>query len=305
MVFKYAWPFTSILLFVLLLTGCDNPEKSREQSAQKIILFPFNTTKPIEAETVKYTARLLYFDNSIEDISTQTTWKSSDTNVATVDVNGTVTLKGIGFTTISAIYNLGESLFEQESVLTVKDNLLKSITIEPGSVSVARGSTQRFRAFGLFNEGQRYNITKLVTWQSSHPEVATLTKGLLYMKAESNATVDINATTTITASLLTKSEAVVLTIGKAELKKIAINYTPAQVGDGEITFEANGTMSDGTYRDVTKDVKWSSGNKKVLEFSFLVRPNVAKIVDSGEANITAKKDLLSLVKTTVLVKVTP
>ena len=292
---------------LLLFNGCSDLEKSREQSVDEMLLFPFNATKPIEAETVQFNAILLYFDGSFENISDVATWNSSQTSVATVEQNGTVKILTTGETLISASYMIDGHQFYQDSLLTVKENLLRSIIITPDAAAVPRGATQNFKATGLFEGGERYIITKLATWNSSDTSVATITKNLLYAKAETNATADINATTTITASLLSKAGAAVLTIDPPVLKEINITYTPTSptLSDNAVTFEANGTMTDGSSADVTGDVRWGSSDETVMAFDKVLLPNVATLYAAGDVNVTASEKTLFGVKETVHVEVLP
>ena len=102
--------------------------------------------------TQQFTATGLYTDNSTQDLTTQVTWASSDSAVATVSnaagSNGLATTAGVGSTTVSATSG-GVS---GDTTLTVTDATLVSIEVTPAAPSVANGLTQQFTATGIYTD---------------------------------------------------------------------------------------------------------------------------------------------------------
>ena len=300
----------SIVITLLLLVGCSDIDKSKEQSVSEMIVFPFNVTKPIEAETVQFLARLVYFDSSFEDITTKATWSSSDITVATVEQNGTVTIKNSGYSVITANYMLEDSLYIQTSTLTVRDDLLVSIDIGDENVSVPRGDSYDFRAIGTFKDGSSFTITKFLTWKSSLTDVATITKGTLFAKAETNASASIDAETIITASYKSKVAASTLTVSLPILKSIEVTYSPKplHVGDKKVIFNAKGIFTDGTDINMTEsNVTWESKDEKILKFETRSKPYEATAYSEGNVTVVAKEKgvLIGGVKGVVDVEVLP
>ena len=295
---------------LLYFSACSDVEKSKQQSAQEMVLFPFNSTKPVEAKTVQFTARLVYFDSSFENITEEALWKSSDTDVATIyENNGTVSIKGVGYSVISAEYMLDGALYTESSTLTVKDNLLVSIEISEENVSVPLGEAYNYKAMGTFKDGDQYTITKLVKWESTRPDVATITKELRFAKAQTNASARVGDETVITASFRNKVDASTLKIIPPILKSIEVRYSPRplHISDGSVVFDAKGMMSDGTDRNVTRTVNWESRDENILKFETPLQPNKATIYAEGNVTVVAKEKgvIIGGIKESVEVKVLP
>src|ERR1039458_2300430 len=137
--------------------------------------------------TQQYTATGTFGDNSTGDVTSQVTWVSSATNIATISTAGLATAVALGTTNITA---KSGSVISPASVLTVSNQTITSITVTPQNMTLTSGSQQQYIATD--NNGN--NITNQVTWNSSEPGFATITNpgGL--------ATAVATGTTTITAA---------------------------------------------------------------------------------------------------------
>src|SRR5690242_19548707 len=61
-----------------------------------------------------------------------------------------------------------------ESTADLRAPRLRSLAITPRQATIGRGATQAFTATGTFSNGQRRDLTALVTWKSSNAPVATI-----------------------------------------------------------------------------------------------------------------------------------
>jgi hypothetical protein len=124
--------------------------------------------------TQQFTATGSYSDGSTQDLTTQVTWASSDSAVATVSnaagSNGLGTSAGVGSTTVSAT----SDAVTGSTTLTVTAATLDSIEVTPAAPSVSNGATQQFTATGHYSDGSTQDLTAEVTWASSDNAVATV-----------------------------------------------------------------------------------------------------------------------------------
>ncbi len=138
--------------------------------------------------TEQFTARGLYTDGTMANITTAATWTSSSAAVATISnasgSQGLATSAGSGTTAISA--SLGS--LTASTTLTVQDQLV-SISVTPVSSVIMPGADQQFTAKGMYLSGLTQDLTNTVLWSSSNPAVATIAAGGLAMSAAAGQTV--------------------------------------------------------------------------------------------------------------------
>ena len=236
------------------------------------------------------TATGTYTDGTTADITSQVTWNSSNTGVATISNAGgnagTATGVSVGSSNITA--SLG-GVTSPIVVLTVTNPTLVSIAITPSSnPSVVKGLTIPFTAIGTYNNGTTVDLTSEVTWNSSNIGVATISNA-----AGSNGTATGQGvgTTNITASLNgVTSNTVTLNGTAATLVSISItpSSNPSVVKGLTVPFTATGTYTDGTTVDLTSIVTWTSSNTSVATISNAAGSNgVATGQGVGTTNIVA------------------
>ena len=173
---------------------------------------------------------------------------------------------------------------------------LTSITVTPANPSIIlqTGTTQQFKATGIYSDNTTQNLTGSVLWSSSDTAVATILQG-------GNATILAFGTTTISATLGTLSGSTLLNVvSTASLKSIQVTpTTPTIVLGAAQQFIATGTNFDGTTQNLTASVTWSSSSASVATISNTQGSNGKAIsVAAGETTITAT--LGSLTGSTIL-----
>jgi len=138
--------------------------------------------------------------------------------------------------------------------------LLQSIAVTPRVSSIVTGATQQFTAIGTYSDGRKKNITSSVTWDSSAKNVATITSGGL-------ATGVAAGRSKINATLLSIRGTASLTVTPA-LVAIAVTPNGATIIVGNSQqFTATGTFSDGSTKDITASVVWSSSATNIVTIS--------------------------------------
>ena len=170
------------------------------------------------------------------------TWKSSDTNVATVDQNGNVTAVGVGSTTITA--TAGGKNATCKIAVTAKPVPIEGIALSNAEVSVGR-IIQLEPVFTPANTTQRD-----LKWSSSNNMIATIdANGRVRGVAEGKVT--ITATSTVNSTI---SAACVVTVTPAKDDPVVpgIGAIIGALGNGSLPF------NDVTARDYFYDaVKWA------------------------------------------------
>ncbi len=248
-----------------------------------ISVTPDQPTLPIGIAE-QFVATAIYSDGSTADLVTGVSWSSSSTAVATIDNTGLASLVGAGTTTITAtVGSLSDS-----STMTVVNAHLVSITIAPGTATMATGTAQQFTATGNFDDGST-QILPSVQWSSN-------ASGILRVDSSGLVTAVAVGAATLTASSGAITGTASVTVTSATLVSLAIAPLNSSMPTGATKqFTATGTFSDNTTQDMTTLVLWSSSNLSVASI------NAAGVVNSfTTGNTTLEASLGSVVQSTVL-----
>ncbi len=224
--------------------------------------------------TQQFSATGTYSDASTADITSQVTWASGTTSVATITSGGLASGVGVGSSTITA--TLGS--VSGNTKLTVTAPTLTSIAVTPANPSITKGATQQFSATGTYSDASTADITSQVTWASGTTSVATITSGGLA------SGVGVGSST-ITATLGSVSGNTKLTVTAPTLTSIAVTPANPSITKGAMQqFSATGTYSDASTADITSQVTWASGTTSVAT---ITSGGLASGVGVGSSTITA------------------
>ena len=207
-----------------------------------------------------------------------------------LDSAGLATGLAEGTTTITATFveRTGERLTDSAAVTGTRD--LAAIEVTPAAATIVVGTTQQFKATGLFAVGPSQDLTTAVTWTSSTPEVASISNAL---DSAGLATGLAEGTTTITATFverageqLTDSAAVT---GTRDLAAIEVMPAAATIVVGTTQqFKATGIFAVGPSQDLTSAVTWTSSTPEVASISnALDSAGLATGLAEGTTTITA------------------
>jgi uncharacterized protein YjdB len=224
------------------------------------------------------TATAAFSDGSTQVITTDAIWSSDAANVATVNTVGTALGKGAGTANISA--NLGG--ITGSAPLTVSGATLVSLAVTPASTVLAPSSALLYQAVGTYSDSTTQNISNVVTWSTSDPQVASIT-------AAGQATGQSAGTATITAKLGSISNTANVVVESSALQSIAVTPVassfPAQVA---MQYTATGTFADGGTQNLTNSVTWTSSAPSVATVSVAIGNSGVVIgVAPGTSTITA------------------
>ena len=242
-----------------------------------------NPASVVLGSTLPFTATGTYSDGSTRDITTLVTWSSSNSAVATI--SNLVPNQGValGRSAGTATLTAAASGLESRVTLTVQQPAasLISLSIGPAVLSVPIGGTLQLIATGAYDDGSLRDITAAVNWSSMDSTIAGVSNAPLSKGLATGVQGGVVTVTATDPSGVTASRALTV-VG---LQAIAVTPNPATVAAGrQVSFTATGTYSDGTARDVSQSVQWTSQLQAVATIN---SNGVATGVSPGVATILA------------------
>ncbi|MNG91808.1 gamma-glutamyl-gamma-aminobutyrate hydrolase [compost metagenome] len=221
-----------------------------------------------------------FTDNSSQNVSSLVQWSSSNAAVASVNSQGVVTGAGVGQVTISATFGS----ISRSATLTVTNAITTSIQITPAAKSLPKGTKQQYQAMATFSDNSSQDLTSQVDWDSSDSNVATIDlvgEATAFNEGNTVISAKFQSVTSNTATLEVTDAT--LTVGG-----LTITVPPLTLAAGQSSqLAASGAYGDGTTKDVTHDVHWSSSDPAIATVSLT---GLVTAVAPGTATITGTLD---------------
>lgn len=261
----------------------DPPFTDVGSQVQAVIVTPFEDSAP-RGTRVQFTATALFFDGTVQDVTSSAVWTSSNEAVATVSnstgTHGLATAVDTGTASINADFGGVAG----SAALTVRSPELMSLQVTPANSVIANGTTQAYQVIGLYSDGTTEDLTTQVNWSTDDPSVATIDA---FGVATGVGVGTANVTATEPLSQFTDSA--VLNVTAATLTRIDVSSEDNTVPVGyEEQFVATGHYSDGTDQNITSLVTWSSTNTAVATVSNAAGSDGrATALSEGSTNIVA------------------
>ena len=266
------------------LDGVSSPGASltvaKSISLQSISISPTNPSIN-QSQTQQFSATGTYSDGSSKNITTSVTWASSSGGVASVGVNsGLATGISAGSSQITA--TLGSVVSSTATLTVVKSISLQSISVSPANASISQSQSQQFSATGRYSDGSSKNITASVTWTSSNTSVASVGVNSGLANGIAAGTCQVIAT----LGSVSSPGAALTVIKSVTLQSIAVSPANPSISQSQTQqFTATGTYSDGSSKDITTSVVWSSSNTTVATVG--ANTGMATGVGAGTSQISA------------------
>lgn len=242
-------------------------------SLVSIAVTPPNPSVPIGV-TEQFTATGTFTDSSTQDLTASVTWSAVANTTASITTAGLAKGLAVGTAMITAT----SGSISGSTNLTVTNAVLASIAITPDTPSVPLGLLQPFTATGTYSDSSTHDITATVTWASSNASIASIS-------ASGQATARNLGSTSISAKLGSIQDSTTMTVSAASLRSITLGGDVTIATNTSHSFTAIGTFNDGSTRNVSSNVAWSSSDTTVATI-LSYRP-IAKGVHTGTAQITA------------------
>jgi len=225
-----------------------------------------------------FAATGVYPDGSTIDISKVAKWSTSDTAVFTVIKEG----RGAGLVTAlqssaGKVVNVSATYGGVQGSVNVNVGAgnFYVLGITPHDPTIAPRTSLAFSVLGGGN-GDYQDYTATVVWSSKNPSVARISNEL---GSEGVAKALSVGTTVIYATFAGMTVESVLTVSDVALQSIAITPAVLAMPRGLTQrLQANGSYSDGSTRDITDKVLWSSSNPLVAPVeTYPADPNAANL----------------------------
>jgi len=231
---------------------------------------------------LRFTATGFFSDSTSQDISKNVTWASDNTAAATISSSsGSV---GVATGVAAGTANISATLegITGSVALVVSAATLQSISLTPTTAVLAPASTLQYVALGNYSDGTTQNLTTAVNWNSSAPNVASISSVGL-------ATGQSAGPATITASQGSINGTASVVVESSAPSSITITATDPQVPVSIVSnFFATGNFPDGSQQDLTSSAAWTSSPASVATISNASgSKGLATGKNPGTASITA------------------
>jgi uncharacterized protein YjdB len=253
-----------ILVCAIGLCGCGaagGGQASSPVTLKSLTVSPA-TSNVVAGGGQQFTVTGHYSDNSQRDLTETASWVSVQPTIATITKLGMAVGARPGQATITA----SSGTVSSSATLTVSDPTLVSLSLSPSTASIHKGETQQFTVTGTFNNQSTKDVNGTVVW-------ATSTGAIAAINSDGLATARAVGTATITVTSGSVSETGTLTVTPPILTSLAIAPASSSLALGtNEQLAATGTFSDGSTKDLSSSVTWTS-----------TKPAVAAVSSSGRA----------------------
>ena len=148
----------------------------------------------------------------------------------------------------------------------------------PSTAGLVLGSTQQYQATGTYTDGSSQNLTGLVAWSVVPNGSASISPTGLVTPIE-QGDVEVNA------AYAGVNAVAALVVGGPNLVSLVVSPTSASIqANSNQQFVATGTYTDGSTRDVTSSVSWTSSAGTVATIG---STGLAAALSDGNATVTA------------------
>jgi len=224
--------------------------------AQDLKLTPgTDLTFQLHDQPLSLTVQALDYNNTVIDVTATAEWSSSNILAATVSSSGVVMPKSQGITTIKATYkgisrSIKVTVMPSVSTLTINESARKvdTFTGQSGSLPQVQATT-----FG----GDSVNVSALLTWQSSNPDVVSAADGKWKALAPGSAVLSASVNGLLVSVAVTVSD-------KPVLLTPAVDNLSMIIGK-EYPFPLVTVVNEnGQEMDVTAKVTWKTTSSNLL-----------------------------------------
>jgi trimeric autotransporter adhesin len=218
-----------------------------------------------------FTATAKLSDGTTSNVTTQVTWSSSATTIATISnaasSKGLATALRKGTSTITA--TLGAKMGTAE--LDVSGPVLQSLQVTPFIANIKVGTTQAFTATAIYSDGTTADVTGDGLWSLSDSSIASINLPMMgpVTRAVITGVATGSATLQATYGGLTASALLQVTAPVTLVSIVVTPPTPSlRVGQTQ-AFTAQAVFSDGSTTNVTAMTAWTSSDTTIATVAMM------------------------------------
>ena len=247
-------------IFGVLLCACGG-DMHVSSNLIRISITPGTSSLSV-GQTLQLSVVGTYGDGTTTDRTAQVQWASSNATIASVSSTGVLHAKALGAVSISA----GLQGLTASTNVNVKSAAPRSIAITPAPVALTVGKNVQLTVSAALSDGTHQDVTQAVTWTVSDPGIIAIdAKGMLsaLKVGASNfvANLAVSGSGTIAGSNTANVVPEVLSTLRISAQERSMPLGTSQ----RLTVE--GAYNDGTVRDLTATVSWSSTPSSVIRVS--------------------------------------
>ncbi|MDU0111688.1 Ig-like domain-containing protein [Psychrosphaera aquimarina] len=222
----------------------------------------------------QFTAKGIYSDNSIVDLTNAVTWTTGRSNESAQDKAGNITNTGVfsaerlGSVTVNASHpDFDDKAIIKQTFVSIET--LDHLVIEHAGGDVYAGQKLTLNAYGVTSNNKQVTFSNGLTWQvSAIATIDDMTNQSSTNSFTTNAAGVMTATATWTTDAGVTSKSIQIDIKDPLLTSISLSVDDNSIADGlTAQFTATGTYSDGSTKNITDDVSWNNLNESIFTIS--------------------------------------
>jgi len=270
----------AVLPCVVLAAGCNNGSPTHPSAAllRKAVVSDLaisgNGTLLGTGQSSALTATMK-MPQGVGIVTSVVTWTTLDPNIATVSPAGVVTAVAVGTTNVNASFDAKEASLRID-VLEVSGLSVPGLASNSLVFNLI-GATTQLNLTATWPGGITRQVANLATWTSNNPAIASVTP-------TGSVRAIAFGSTTITATYLTKSIAVNVTVTPAITGILISGNLPLTAIGQTNALTAIARFADASTKDVTTEATWTSSDVSVATVS---SSGVVTATGLGKATIQA------------------
>jgi hypothetical protein len=180
-------------------------------TGHKINSVSLSPTSPIvpKNSNFSFTLTATYSDASTKNITTNSSWATSNAVISSFPSAGVLNNTYAGVTTATTTVTATYGAFSANTVATINPATITSLFVNPTSATLNIGNTLQIRCFGITSDNGVVDLTQSCSWGSANVTIATvdnsLDKGLV-------TAVNLGSATNITATYSAMSADAAITV---------------------------------------------------------------------------------------------